>query len=144
MILIYLYLIIPSCYCIENQDIINQSQIEFNCKKDLDKKELLEEIADLQDKNFGKEIPSLILLHCDHIIRFHFPNINYYDCGYYNSYASNQFLPSVRTFIYNKTIDFDTMHKHKNSVCLDCKTLNFFDKCIKPESDDNYFDYIDC
>ena len=104
----------------------------------------IEEIDKLKDKNFGKEIPSLILLHCDHIIRSYFPNINYYACGYYNNYASNQFLPSIRAFKYYKTIDFDTMHKHRNSVCLDCKTLNFFDKCIKPDSDDNYFDYLDC
>ena len=66
----------------------------------------------------------------------HFLIFNIYSCAFFSS-TCNKLTPMSQRFTYNETIEIEDSNE-LNSLCLDCKTLNYFGAYIKPPEDDCY------
>lgn len=113
---------------------VSSKIIKFPKEKNYTKDELLEKVIAMRKESYGNDFFHLISTTCEITIRYKYPNIRIYSCAYY-TYVCNQLTPATRNFAYNETIeieDFQTL----NGQCLDCKTLNYFQKYIELPKDD--------
>lgn len=115
---------------------VSSKVIKFEEEKNYTKEELLEKLGKMKS-NYGNTFIPIISLECEMEIRRYYPNISFYSCAYF-SYVCNKLTPMSQIFTYNETIEIEDSNK-LNSLCLDCKTLNYFDAYIEPPEDDCYY-----
>ncbi len=114
---------------------ISSRIVKFEEQKNYTKDELLKKVKEMRS-NYGNTLIPLISLSCEMDINLNYPNISTYVCGYF-VYVCNQFTPATRTFTYNETIEIEDSIT-RNSLCIDCKTLNYFNRYIELPEDDCY------
>lgn len=99
------------------------------------KEELLEKVKRI-DIQYGNDFITLITTSCEMIIKSYYPNISIYFCAFY-MYECNRMVTAINRFTYNETIEIEDSIR-LNSMCLDCRTLNYFERYIEPPEDDCY------
>lgn len=114
---------------------ISSRIVKFEEQKNYTKDELLQKVKEMKN-NYGNTFIPLISMGCEIEINRNYPNISTYECGYF-IYVCNKLTPATRSFYYNETIEIEDSNT-RNSLCLDCKTLNYFDRYIEPPEDDCY------